>query len=302
MSLRGLFRWVGVLLILAGLLMLGYAGYTFAQASLAEREAEGHVPGQATDIAESAPPARPTPSLAQAKATVVPAPSQAPLVLPSSTIASATATLVPQPSQTRPAIARSAGASAGIETVVGPDGLALGTGADPDRLIIPRLKLDTRVDEATWAVVDENGTATSEWQIPFDAVAHLSTTPKPGEAGNAVISGHHNLIGPNEFGLGKFAGLWNLRTGDPVYVFDTLGRIFLYRVASHYILQELGEPLSVRQEHARQILSDNGKAITTFETCWNGAQAPLSGNTYRWIVVADLVGTVKSIQVPVFSN
>jgi hypothetical protein len=290
MFLKRLLRWGGALLILAGLIMLAYAGYTYAQVSLAEREAEAHIPGQVAVIAGASPTAQPSPPAGTASATLVPTATSLP---PPTEIS---ATIIPTViSQPRPSEI-SATALPALQTVVGPQGLPRGQGADPERLIIPRLKLDTGVKEATWAVVDENGMATSEWQIPFDKVAHLSTTPKPGEAGNAVISGHHNLIGPNKFGLGKFAGLWNLDTGDPVYIYDSLGRVFLYRVSSHYFVKELGEPLSVREEHASNILKDSRDPIVTFETCWNGAQAPLSGNTYRWIVIAALVGTIDPIQ------
>lgn len=282
--MRGFFRLIGAFLVIAGILVLAYAGYSYTNSIFAERAAEARVPGQSTEVAGNVAtiPALPT---IPATAALMPSPSQP------STPAQPSLTSEPRVT-TEPT----------LETAVGPHGLARGEGADPDRLIIPRLKLDTRIDEATWSVVDENGTPTSEWQIPFDAVAHLSTTPKPGEAGNAVISGHHNLIGPNEFGVGKFAGLWNLNVGDPIYIFDSLGRIFLFRVSNHYILKELGEPLAVREVHAQQIMQDTGVPIATFETCWNGAEAPLSGNTFRWIVVASLIGTVNPIQVPRMVN
>jgi LPXTG-site transpeptidase (sortase) family protein len=284
MLYRGVVRSVGALLVVAGLLVLAYAVYSYAQASLAEREAEAHIPGQAAQTMQETPPVVLT--LPKSSATHSASPT-----MPEKTGTPTRVTPPTLPAQpTEPLTTK----TSTVEWVIGKGGLPRGAGADPTRLIIPRLKLDSLVEEATWAVVDENGTGTAEWQIPFDAVGHLSTTPKPGEAGNAVISGHHNLIGPNTFGLGKFAGLWNLQLGDPVYSFDRIGRIFEYRVTSDYVLKELGEPLSVREQHAQQILRDDGTPIITFETCWNGAQAPLSGNTYRWIVVANLVGTVFS--------
>lgn len=268
-------------MILLGLVVLVYAGYTYAQASLVERDAEAHVPGQPTQVAETestVPPSLP-PNTATATGTNVPTSTQV-------------------PSATRPNPTRTATM---LPTAV-PKGLPRGQGADPTRLVIPRLKLDTRVLEATWAVVDENGFSTSEWQIPFQAVGHLSTTARPGEAGNAVISGHHNLVAPNQFGLGKFAGLWNLKVGDPLYIYDAKGRVFAFRVSDYFTLKELGEPLSVRVAHAQQILKDTGTPIVTLETCWNGVQAPLSGNTYRWIVIATLAGAADPSQVPLVSN
>lgn len=277
--MRGLIKWVGLFWIFAGLSLLFFAAFTYYQSITEEGRVEELVPGQVADIPVGKPTSAPT---------MVTVPSTTPIAADR-----------PPPSTT---IANEPLAEPTLATTVGPNGLALGEGSSAMRLIIPRIKLDTQVREATWAVEDENGTATSEWQIPYDAVAHLSTTPQPGESGNAVFSGHHNLIAPDKFGLGKFAGLWNLKVGDPVYIVDDLGRIFLYRVASYYALKELGEPLLVRMKHAQQILQDTGSPIATFETCWNGEQAPLSGNTYRWIVVTDLVGTVNPIQLPRMKN
>lgn len=277
--MRGLIKWVGLFWIFAGLSLLFFVAFTYYQSITEERRVEELVPGQVAD--------NPLAILTTVP-TMVYLPSTTPITLDRPPLSTAT----PIEPVAEPTLA----------TTIGPKGLALGEGTSAMRLIIPRIKLDTQVREATWAVEDENGTGTSEWQIPYDAVAHLSTTPQPGESGNAVFSGHHNLIAPDKFGLGKFAGLWNLKIGDPVYIVDDLGRIFLYRVASYYTLKELGEPLLVRMRHAQQILQDTGSPIATFETCWNGDQAPLSGNTYRWIVVTDLVGTVNPIQLQRMNN
>lgn len=268
-------------MIVLGLITVAYAGYSYVTTSMAVREAEAHIPGDPTQVAITQPsePPSPPPNTATATSTSVP-----------------TFTSAPSPTQVAPTETATSGLG------VGPQGLPRGQGANPTRLVIPRLKLDTGVMEATWSVVDENGSPTSEWQIPFTSVGHLSTTPKPGEAGNAVVSGHHNLIGPNEFGLGKFAGLWNLQAGDQLFFFDAKGRVFDYRVEDFYPLKELGEPLSVREAHAQQILQDTDLPIVTLETCWNGPQSPLSGNTYRWIVVATLSGTVDPIEVPRISS
>lgn len=279
-------RWAGGLLIGAGTLLLIYAFSVTMMESSREMAAEALVPGQGLETAVPiSTQTEPREFAAVTEVRVQATPLATPTLL--------SPLLYQSKSSFTPAIEKPE-----IAEVVGPRGLARGEGAQPARLIIPRLRLDTRVEEATWAFVQEFGTSMSEWQIPYNAVGHLSTTAMPGEAGNTVISGHHNLTGPDEFGLGKFAGLWNLRVGDPVYIFDNLGRVFLYRVADHYVLLEEGQPLSVREEHAKQIVRDTGAAIATFETCWNGSQAPLSGNTYRWIVVANLIGSIKPIQVP----
>jgi sortase (surface protein transpeptidase) len=172
-----------------------------------------------------------------------------------------------------------------------PIGLDRGSGNRATRLVIPHLQMDIPVKEATWTSVEENGAIVSDWDVPFDAAGHLFNTAEPGENGNAIFSGHHNLVAPNKFGVGLFAGMWNLQIGDEIEITNEAGTTFVYQVSQSYPLKERGEPMVVREQHARQIFTDTGAPIATFITCWNGQAAPLSGNTYRWIVTAQLIGT-----------
>ncbi len=280
MFVRKLGRLIGIVLVLAGLSILVLACVNYVQTTSAERQAEARVPGQDSGTIV------PAPTLAEA---TLPPPSDTPTAVASPTAAPSQ---TPQPTTPAPTPTPT------VQMVVGSEGLPRGLGAAPVRIVIPRMQLDTKAQVATWDVVDQNGSQVSEWQIPFDAVGNLATTARPGEAGNAVISGHNNLIGPNQFGVGLFAGLWNLKINDPVYITDSLGRTFLYQVQKYYYVLELGQPQAVREQHAQQMLADDGTPILTMETCWNGPQAPLSGNTYRWIVVSRLVGTVDASQIP----
>lgn len=297
-------RAVGALLIIAGLLVLGYAGFSYWSTVQMERQLEARVPGQPASAATSPAPltlpelsgsvpamSPPTP-LVEATVASTAAPSSEPTTI-------AAATITPPPLAAPTAVTITQTTPIAVKSI---KAVARGQGKNPARLVIPRLKLDTPVREATWTTVLENGQPVSDWAIPFDAVGHLFNTADPGEAGNAVISGHHNLIAPNEFGLGKFAGLWNVQVGDPIFVFDDLGRVFVYRITQSYPLKEAGEPLAVREQHARQIMADNGNPSMTLITCWNGKDAPLSGNTYRWIVTASLQGSVDPDQVPSINN
>ncbi|MGB8644279.1 MAG: sortase [Anaerolineae bacterium] len=178
-------------------------------------------------------------------------------------------------------------------------GLPKGAGQPPTRLVIPKMNLDVGIREAMQTTFEQSGQLYADWSVPYNAVGHLATTVNPGEAGNMVISGHHNLIGPNQFGKGLFGGLWDLQAGDAIYVFDESGRAFVYSVSRSYNVKEAGESFSVREQHARDILADTGEPILTLITCWNGAAAPYSGNTYRWVVAAHLVNSIGPGQVPV---
>ncbi len=177
-----------------------------------------------------------------------------------------------------------------------------GKGLPGTRLVIPRMRLDVKIGNATWTNGTSQGNLYTDWNMPYDAVGHLEHTANPGEAGKVVIAGHNNLVGPNQFGVGLFAGLWDLKPGDVFYIFDSAGRVFEYRVTKSYPLLEEGQPETVRQQHARQVLADDGTAQATLLTCWNGPIAPLSGNSYRWVVESKFVGEVNEEQVPSYGH
>jgi len=168
-------------------------------------------------------------------------------------------------------------------------GVPRGTGSPATRLRIPKLQMDVSIKPAPFFTYQANDHVVSDWAIPYDAAGHLISTAQPGEIGNAVLSGHHNLTAPNTFGLGLFAGLWNLTAGDEIIVTTQTGKTQLWRVTDSFPIKEGGEPLAVRLQHAQEIMSDTITPRLTLLTCWNGQQNPLSGNTYRWVVRAELV-------------
>lgn len=208
----------------------------------------------------------------------------------------------PEPTGTAPAVSVNAASEVVANVTSAPPtngGLPRGAGQPPTRLVIPKMNLDTGIQDARLTTSQQDGQLYADWLIPYNAVGHIGGTANPGELGNMVISGHHNLIGPNQFGKGQFGGLWDLQVGDPIYLFDESGRAFAYAVSRSYDVKELGESLSVREQHAQEIMADTGEPILTLITCWNGALAPYSGNTYRWIVAANLVNPIEPDQVPV---
>lgn len=168
-------------------------------------------------------------------------------------------------------------------------GAPRGAGSPASRLQIPKLQMDIPIKPAAYVTYQSNGQIISDWDIPFDAAGHLITTAQPGETGNAVLSGHHNLTAPHTFGLGLFAGLWNLAQGDEIEVVTQEGKTQLWRVTESFPIKEGGEPLAVRVQHAQEIMADRPHPTLTLITCWNGQENPLSGNTYRWVIHAELV-------------
>jgi sortase A len=145
----------------------------------------------------------------------------------------------------------------------------------PVRIVAPAIKLDAKVVPMGWDMVDQNGALVSEWVVPQNAAGWHINSALPGNGGNVVISGHHNIEGK------VFRYVVDLEPGDEItlYVGDTL---YYYTVTEKYILKEAGMPLSVRQKNAQWIMPTEDERLTLV-TCWP-YQWP--GNTHRVIVVA----------------
>lgn len=143
----------------------------------------------------------------------------------------------------------------------------------PTRLVIESLGIDTPVIPVTWTTVREGSQVYSVWQVADYAAGWHSTSARPGEPGNTVISGHHNIKGE------VFRYLADIQEGAAVdvYVGDV---VYRYYVEQKLIVKEKGEPLAVRQENARWIDHTDDMRLTLI-TCW-----PYTNNTHRVIVVA----------------
>jgi sortase A len=103
---------------------------------------------------------------------------------------------------------------------------------------------------------------------------HYIGTPMPGERGNAAIAGHRTTYGAPFYELG------NLRIGASIYVTNTSGRTFDYRVRATRVVP----PSDVA------VLDNTPYAELTLTTC----NPPYSA-TSRLVVVARLVGTPLAV-------
>ncbi len=159
----------------------------------------------------------------------------------------------------------------------------VGSNPPPIRLIIPSLDLDVPVIEVSWDVLFEAGTWQSRWQTADGAAGHHRNSANPGEAGNVVISGHHNTRGEvfravSEIGQpGATFG-----EGDDIILVAEDGRQYTYRVTQWERFQEEGVSAEERQRHARY-LAPTSDPILTLATCW-----PYESNSHRVVVIAEL--------------
>lgn len=145
--------------------------------------------------------------------------------------------------------------------------------APPDRIVAPAIGLDAPVVPVGWKTVEENGQTYTEWEVADYAAGWHKTSAYPGNVGNTVISGHHNIRGE------VFRYVVNLEPGHIVdlYVGQT---VYRYVVTEKYILKEKGMPPEVREENARWIAPTDDERLTLV-TCW-----PYTNNTHRVVVVA----------------
>jgi LPXTG-site transpeptidase (sortase) family protein len=143
----------------------------------------------------------------------------------------------------------------------------------PTRLVAESIGLDTPVIETGWQQVAQDGVSTNVWVVADYAAGWHKNSALPGQGGNVVLSGHHNIKGE------VFRYIVDLEVGDTVslYVGD---QRYDYIVNDKFIVKDKGEPDSVRQANARWIGPFNEERLTLV-TCW-----PYTNNTHRVIIIA----------------
>jgi len=143
----------------------------------------------------------------------------------------------------------------------------------PTRLVAPSINLDTPVVETGWVQVEKDGVVNNVWVVADYAAGWHQNSSLPGEGGNIVLSGHHNIKGE------VFRYIVELEVGDTVSLFVG-DQQYDYVVNDKFIVKDKGEPDSVRRANAKWIGPFNEERLTLV-TCW-----PYNNNTHRVIVIA----------------
>lgn len=79
------------------------------------------------------------------------------------------------------------------------------------RLVIPSIKVNSKVIEVGWDVVEQNGQQAAVWQVAKYAVGQHRGSANPGEGDNIVMAGH---VGGYGF---VFRDLYYVRPGDKIF-------------------------------------------------------------------------------------
>jgi sortase A len=145
----------------------------------------------------------------------------------------------------------------------------------PERIVAPSIGLNAPVVPVGWQEVRQKagGTATM-WIVPDDAAGWHANSAMPGNGGNVVLSGHHNMGGE------VFRYLVDLKQGDPVVLYAD-GREYNYVVSDRFVLPERGMPEEQRRQNAQWIMPTTVERLTLV-TCW-----PYTDNSHRVIVLAN---------------
>jgi LPXTG-site transpeptidase (sortase) family protein len=143
----------------------------------------------------------------------------------------------------------------------------------PDRIVAPTIKLDSKIVPVGWHTEKTASGPVEVWDVAAYAAGWMVNTVTPGQVGNMVLSGHHNIEGE------VFRYVVNLKVGDPITIYAG-GKAYHYRVTDNFILAD--------KYVSQQQRLDNGKWIgpflderLTLVTCW-----PYTNNTHRVIVIA----------------
>jgi sortase A len=137
-----------------------------------------------------------------------------------------------------------------------------------DRLVIPRIGLDTKVVDVGIATTGEMET------VPF-AAGRLTFSAQAGDPGNAVIAGHNDIQGE------VFRRLPELREGDEIILYRGPAA-YHYTVVVRTIVREDGASQDQRYENARWMDPTYGPTCTLI-SCY-----PYRVDTHRIIVHAVL--------------
>ncbi|MEZ4869646.1 MAG: sortase [Caldilineaceae bacterium] len=153
--------------------------------------------------------------------------------------------------------------------------------SQPDRLMLPTIKLDTPVVELGWSTSQEaDGRILSEWDVAAYAAGWHKNSARLGEVGNVVMSGHNNILGS------VFRQLDQLKRGDEVLAWAG-NQEYEYTVDQVMIVPEKYATYDQRVANARWIGPFDDQRLTLV-SCW-----PRDDNTHRIIVVARLKGEIR---------
>jgi sortase A len=144
----------------------------------------------------------------------------------------------------------------------------------PERLVIPSINLEAPIVTTGVKKYNINGNIYEQWIVPnIFAAGWNPASSYPGQTGNTVLFGHHNVNGA------VFANLYKVQEGDEISVFAG-GLEYRYKVDQVIKVKEKDVSFAQMVENGKWIENTEDERLTLV-TCW-----PPYASTYRLIVVA----------------
>ncbi len=131
------------------------------------------------------------------------------------------------------------------------------------RVVIPSIKVDSKVVEVGWDMENVDGQQVPVWQVAKYAVGQHQGSANPGEGGNIVMAGH---VGG--FGL-VFKLLYYVKPGDQITLYSN-GEQYVYVVKDRLLVTEEGVSPEQHAENAK-LIEQTDHEMVTLVTCWPGS-------------------------------
>lgn len=160
-----------------------------------------------------------------------------------------------------------------VATTVPPQDAKNAVKGQPTRIVLPALRVDSKVIPVGWTTVIQGNQLVSDWETADFAVGFHFTSAPPGTVGNTVMSGHNNINGM------VFRDLDMLKVGDKISVYAG-DKLFQYAVSQTMIVAEKFAGAEQQRQNAQWMAPTNDNRLTLI-SCW-----PRTNNTHRVIVVA----------------
>ncbi|HUW11047.1 MAG TPA: sortase, partial [Anaerolineae bacterium] len=148
------------------------------------------------------------------------------------------------------------------------------------RIAIPDLGIDAPTVEVGWVEVEVDGKRQVQWEVADYAAGYHVGSAQPGQAGNAVISGHHNIKGKvfknislawNDAYAELLADGITMRSdaldGRSIYLYNVEGQQFQYVIEGLYKMPDRNVSEEQRKENAR-FMAPTSEPTLTLITCW----------------------------------
>lgn len=135
-----------------------------------------------------------------------------------------------------------------------------------ERIQIPSIDVDRKVEEVFWTTEVVDGREVAVWEVSKYMVGHHTGTANPGQGGNIVLAGHS---GGRAY---PFNDIFYLKPGDQIILWSQ-GQQYSYSVAENLLLDEVGPNVTMEQRMSNaRYIGPFEYEVVTLVTCW-----PLSG-------------------------